>query len=49
MTDVYTYDIDAQAMFDDRTHQFEKFGIPLKDIEGVRAGVSDMWIDAPGG
>jgi esterase FrsA len=46
---MYTYDIDAQAMFDDRTHQFEKFGIPLEDIEGVRARVTDMWTDAPGG
>ena len=46
---MYTYDIDAAAMFDDRTHQFEKFGIPLDDIEGVRAAINDMWADAPGG
>ena len=46
---MYTYDIDAQSMFDDRTDQFEKFGISLADIESVRAAVTDMWDDAPGG
>ena len=29
---MYTYDIDTAAMFDDRTHQFEKFGIPTKTM-----------------
>ncbi len=37
----YTYEIDVQAMFDDRTDQFEKFGIPLGDIEKVRAAITD--------
>ncbi|OBK28584.1 hypothetical protein A5659_05785 [Mycobacterium sp. 1165196.3] len=46
---MYTYDIDASAMFDDRTEQFAKFGIPREDIERVRAAVDDMWADAPGG
>ena len=46
---MYTYDIDTAAMFDDRTHQFEKFGIPLDEIERVRAASTDMWADAPGG
>jgi esterase FrsA len=46
---MYTYDIDAADMFTDRTHQFEKFGIPLDDIERVRAATIDMWADAPGG
>jgi esterase FrsA len=46
---MYTYDIDTAAMFEDRTDQFEKFGIPLDKIEGVRAAVTDMWADAPGG
>ncbi|OBH45690.1 alpha/beta hydrolase [Mycobacterium mantenii] len=46
---MYTYDIDTAAMFDDRTDQFAKFGIPLGDIERVRAAVDDMWADAPGG
>ena len=30
---MYTYDIDTATMFDDRTHQFEKFGIPLDEIQ----------------
>ena len=38
---MYTYDIDAADMFEDRTRQFEKFGIPLDDIERVRAEVFD--------
>jgi esterase FrsA len=46
---MYTYDINAADMFEDRTHQFEKFGIPLDEIERVRAAVNDMWADAPGG
>jgi esterase FrsA len=46
---MYTYDIDTAAMFDDRTHQFEKFGIPLDEIQAVRAATTDMWADAPGG
>jgi esterase FrsA len=46
---MYTYDISAADMFEDRTHQFEKFGIPLDDIKRVGAAVTDMWADAPGG
>lgn len=46
---MYTYQIDAADMFEDRTHQFEKIGIPLSDIERVRDAVTDMWTDAPGG
>ncbi|SPM33115.1 Esterase FrsA [Mycobacterium rhizamassiliense] len=46
---MYTYDIDTADMFVDRTDQFAKFGIPLDDIERVRAAVTDMWADAPGG
>lgn len=46
---MYTYDIDTAAMFEDRTDQFAKFGIPRDDIERVRSAVDDMWSDAPGG
>jgi esterase FrsA len=46
---MYTYDIAAADMFVDRTDQFEKFGIPLDDIERVAAATTDMWADAPGG
>lgn len=46
---MYTYGIDVADMFEDRTHQFEKFGIPPADIERVRAATTDMWTDGPGG
>jgi esterase FrsA len=46
---MYTYAVTAADMFEDRTNQFEKFGIPLGDIERVRTVVTDMWSDAPGG
>jgi esterase FrsA len=46
---MYTYEIDPQALFDDRTHQFAAFGLPLSDVNAVRAKVTDMWADAPGG
>jgi esterase FrsA len=44
----YTYPIDAQAMFDDRTTQFERFGVLASELAGVRAA-DDMWRDGPGG
>jgi esterase FrsA len=46
---MYTYNVTAAEMFEDRTHQFEKFGIPLDDINRVAAATTDMWADAPGG
>ncbi len=46
---MYTYEIDTAEMFEDRAAQFEKLGIPLDDIERIRAAVTDMWADAPGG
>ena len=45
----YTYPIDAQAMFEDRTSQFVSFGLPAADVEEMRKAVTDMWINAPGG
>jgi esterase FrsA len=45
----YTYTIDAQAMFEDRTSQFESFGVPAAEVREVRAAVDDMWRDGPGG
>jgi esterase FrsA len=44
---MYTYDIAAADIFEDRTHQFEKFGIPLDDIKRIAAATTDMWADAP--
>ena len=45
----YTYPIDAQAMFDDRTHQFVGYGLPAADVARVRAATTDFWINEPGG
>jgi len=45
----YTYPIDPQAMFDDRTDQFVSLGIPAADVTQMRAAVSDMWANEPGG
>ena len=45
----YTYPIDAQAMFEDRTHQFIGFGLPADDVARVRAATTDFWKNEPGG
>src|SRR6478736_3149358 len=45
----YTYPIDAQAMFEDRTHQFIGFGLPADDVARVRAATTDFWANEPGG
>jgi esterase FrsA len=45
----YTYDLSPAAMFEDRFDQFVTFGIPKADVETLRATISDMWADAPGG
>jgi len=45
----YTYPIDAQAMFEDRTHQFVGFGLPADDVARVRAATNDFWTNEPGG
>ena len=45
----YTYTVDAQSMFEDRTSQFERFGVPAAEIAEARAAVNDMWRDGPGG
>ena len=45
----YTYSVTASAMFEDRTAQFEAFGVPASELAEVRAAVSDMWRDGPGG
>jgi esterase FrsA len=46
---MYSNDVGALDMFDDRTAQFEQFGISRTDIESVRAATTGMWVDGPGG
>jgi esterase FrsA len=45
----YIYPIEAAAMFEDRMAQILGFGIPEDDVKALRAGINDMWADAPGG
>jgi len=45
----YTYPIDAQAMFEDRAHQFIGFGLPADDVARVRCATKDFWSNEPGG
>jgi esterase FrsA len=45
----YIYPIEAAAMFEDRVAEILGFGIPEDDVKALRAAISDMWADAPGG
>jgi esterase FrsA len=45
----YTYNLSPTAMFEDRYGQFVSFGIPKADVDTLRATITDMWADAPGG
>ena len=45
----FTYNIDPNAMFEDRFKQFVSFGIPQADVEALQGIITDMWVDAPGG
>ncbi len=45
----YAYPIAAEAMFEDRFHQFVIQGLPEADVEAMRAAISDMWSEGPGG
>jgi esterase FrsA len=45
----YTYPIETEAMFEDRTGQFIAFGVPAVDVERMHATITDMWLDGPGG
>lgn len=46
---MYTYPITAEAMFEDRAHQFIGFGVPRDDVAAARAAIDDMWTTGPGG
>ena len=45
----YTYDLSPESAFEDRYSQFIAFGIPKADVDTLRATITDMWADAPGG
>jgi len=45
----FTYEVEPEAMFEDRYEEFVSFGIPKADVDHLRGIITDMWADAPGG
>ncbi|WP_327098065.1 alpha/beta hydrolase [Nocardia vinacea] len=45
----YQWSLDAQALFGERYPQMVSLGLPESDVDAVRAAITDMWVDAPGG
>jgi esterase FrsA len=41
--------LDASELFGERYPQMINTGLPVADVEAVRAAITDMWPDAPGG
>ncbi len=46
----YQWPVDVPALFEERFDQFVNWGcLPPEDVEGVRAAITQMWANAPGG
>jgi esterase FrsA len=45
----YTFPIDPQDLFSERTAQFVNLGLPREEIHRLTGVVVDMWADGPGG
>src|ERR1700739_1806900 len=45
----YQWPLNAQELFGERNAQMINTGLPVEDIDAVRAAITDMWADAPGG
>ncbi|MFJ2608340.1 alpha/beta fold hydrolase [Streptomyces sp. NPDC087425] len=45
----YPWPLDASELFGERYPQMINTGLPVGDVDTVRAAVTDMWADAPGG
>jgi esterase FrsA len=45
----YQWSLDASELFGERYPQMINTGLPMTDVDAVRAAVTDMWADAPGG
>src|ERR1700754_3355342 len=45
----YQWPLDAQELFGERYPQMVNTGLPARDVDAVRAAITDMWPDAPGG
>jgi esterase FrsA len=45
----YEWPVDVAGLFGERYAQMINTGLPAKDVDAVRAAVTEMWPDAPGG
>ncbi|WP_330253428.1 esterase FrsA [Nocardia sp. NBC_00565] len=45
----YQWPLDPADLFGERYPQMVNTGLPAADVDGVRAAITDMWPDAPGG
>jgi esterase FrsA len=45
----YQWPLDAQELFGERYPQMINTGLPVRDVDTVRAVITDMWADSPGG
>lgn len=45
----YHWPLDARELFGERYAQMISTGLPVAEIDAVRAAISDMWGDGPGG
>jgi esterase FrsA len=45
----FQWPVDAQDLFGERYPQMVNTGLPAADVDAVRAAITEMWTDAPGG
>jgi esterase FrsA len=45
----YQWPFDPQELFVERYPQMVNTGLPAHDADAMRAAITDMWNDAPGG
>src|SRR6201996_9207179 len=45
----YQWPVDAKDLFGERYPQMVNTGLPGPDVDAVRASITEMWPDAPGG
>ncbi|MFC1401796.1 MULTISPECIES: alpha/beta hydrolase [Streptacidiphilus] len=45
----YEWPLDASELFGERYPQMVNTGLPADDVDTVRAAITEMWADAPGG
>ena len=45
----YQWPLNAQELFGERYAQMINTGLPVRDVDAVRAAITDMWADSPGG